>query len=67
MKLSLTQVLTLIFIILKLTKNIDWGWWWVLSPMWIIFGLGIFLYTIYFILTTPEERYIDKIKKQMKD
>lgn len=27
--------LTLIFITLKLTNNIDWSWWWVLSPLWI--------------------------------
>lgn len=25
-------VLGLIFITLKLTGNIDWSWWWVLSP-----------------------------------
>lgn len=28
-------MLTLIFITLKLTNNIDWSWWWVLSPLWI--------------------------------
>jgi hypothetical protein len=27
------QVLTLIFIILKLTNAIAWGWFWVLCPM----------------------------------
>ena len=30
--------LTLLFIGLKLTNQIDWSWWWVLSPIWIIFG-----------------------------
>jgi len=25
-----------IFIILKLTGVIDWSWWWVLSPIWIV-------------------------------
>lgn len=29
------SILTLIFITLKLTDNIDWSWWWVLSPAWI--------------------------------
>jgi hypothetical protein len=24
--------LTIVFITLKLTGNIDWSWWWVLSP-----------------------------------
>jgi len=28
-------LLTIAFIVLKLTNVIDWSWWWVLSPMWI--------------------------------
>jgi hypothetical protein len=28
-------LLTIVFIVLKLTGHIDWTWWWVLSPMWI--------------------------------
>ena len=28
-------LLTLVFIVLKLCKVIDWSWWWVLSPIWI--------------------------------
>jgi hypothetical protein len=27
--------LTLLFIGLKLTHQIDWSWWWVLSPLWL--------------------------------
>lgn len=27
--------LTLVFIILKLTGNIGWSWFWVLSPLWL--------------------------------
>ncbi|TWP23504.1 hypothetical protein ETU10_07210 [Apibacter muscae] len=26
--------LTIVFITLKLTKVIDWSWWWVLAPLW---------------------------------
>jgi len=29
-------ILTLIFIVLKLTGLIDWSWVWVLSPLWIL-------------------------------
>lgn len=29
------SALLLLFIALKLTGNIDWSWWWVLSPAWI--------------------------------
>lgn len=28
-------LLTIAFIVLKLTHFIDWSWWWVLSPIWI--------------------------------
>ena len=29
-------LLTILFIGLKLTHYIDWSWWWVLSPIWIV-------------------------------
>lgn len=29
------DLLTLAFIVLKLTGFIEWSWWWVLSPFWI--------------------------------
>jgi hypothetical protein len=32
---NITGILLIIFIVLKLTHNIDWSWWWVLSPLWI--------------------------------
>jgi hypothetical protein len=28
-------LLTIVFIVLKLTHVIDWSWWWVLAPSWI--------------------------------
>lgn len=28
-------LLTVAFIVLRLTGHIDWSWWWVLSPLWI--------------------------------
>ena len=34
-------VLFLVFLVLKLTGNIDWSWWWVTSPLWIPLTLGI--------------------------
>jgi hypothetical protein len=42
--------LTLVFIILKLTQQIDWSWWWVLSPLWIPLALvlGIAIIAIVF-------------------
>lgn len=28
-------LLTIAFVVLKLTKYIAWSWWWVLAPIWI--------------------------------
>lgn len=36
-------LLTIAFIILKLTGAITWSWWWVLAPLWISFGLWLAL------------------------
>lgn len=39
-------LLTVAFVVLRLTNVIDWAWYWVLSPLWIyavIFVLAAFL------------------------
>lgn len=48
--------LTLVFIVLKLTDQIDWSWWWVLSPLWIgliicLVILGICVFSVW--MLTP--------------
>jgi hypothetical protein len=48
--LSLTGVLFIIFLILKLTNNIDWSWWWVTSPLWIPLGLGLSIVVLVFVI-----------------
>ena len=35
--------LTLLFIALKLLGFIDWSWFWVLSPVWILILLAVFI------------------------
>jgi len=35
MQLSLTGVLFIVFLVLKLTHVIAWSWWWVFAPLWI--------------------------------
>ncbi|PZE66918.1 hypothetical protein [Curtobacterium sp. MCBD17_021] len=39
-------LLTIVFIVLKLTGAIAWSWWWVLSPLWISTGLAIVVFVI---------------------
>jgi len=36
--IGICTVLILIFLVLKLTGNIDWSWWWVFSPYWMCCG-----------------------------
>ncbi len=35
MKIEFLVLLTLVFMVLKLTHYIDWSWVWVLSPLWL--------------------------------
>jgi hypothetical protein len=39
-------LLTVAFIVLKLTGVITWSWWWVLSPLWIGFLLVVVILVI---------------------
>ena len=39
-------LLTIAFIVLKLTGYINWSWWWVLSPIWISVSIVIVLFVI---------------------
>lgn len=50
-------LLTLLFIGLKLTRYIDWSWWWVLSPVWIPFlGITAVVFVIAFVRAWKENR-----------
>lgn len=35
------ELLTLVFVVLKLLGKINWSWWWVLSPIWLSIGAAI--------------------------
>lgn len=44
--IGFSGMLTIAFIVLKLMNVIDWSWWWVLSPLWITFLLGLVITAI---------------------
>lgn len=44
-------LLTIVFIVLKLTNYIVWSWWWVLSPLWIPIALVIVIFLIVLIIS----------------
>jgi hypothetical protein len=48
-KFGWTQLLTVLFIALKLTKVIDWSWVWILSPLWIAFLLWLIFIVVFIV------------------
>lgn len=48
--LGFTGVLTITFIVLKLTGVIGWSWWWVLSPTWIPIAFWLSVMLIAFVV-----------------
>ena len=43
---GLGTVLFIVFLVLKLTRNIDWSWWWVTAPLWIPLLIAVLLLTV---------------------
>lgn len=41
--IGMPAILFSIFLVLKLTGHIDWSWWWVTSPLWIVAILYIII------------------------
>ena len=59
-------VLLIVFVVLKLTGNIAWSWWWVLSPIWISVILIVVL-AILFALVGRGRSYQIKKKRGNKN
>ena len=49
-------LLTIVFIVLKLTGVIAWSWLWVLSPLWIPFALVISIFVVFFLFFARKRR-----------
>ena len=49
--------LTILFIGLKLTDIIAWSWIWVLSPIWISFGVTIIALLVLWYLAKKDSKY----------
>ena len=59
--LGLGGVLTVIFVVLKLCGLIDWSWLWVLSPIWISFGL-VLMIVLFSVICLAISDWIDKME-----
>ena len=54
------EVVILLLIMLKLMKVINWSWWWVLAPVWLVLAIVVVAITVYCI------KYQD-FKDQLED
>jgi len=48
--MSFVGGLTILFIALKLLGVIGWSWLWVLSPLWISVGIGLFILVLFLLI-----------------
>lgn len=46
--MSVLSVLGIVFVILKLMGSINWSWWFVLAPFYIVFVTTIFVWGVAF-------------------
>lgn len=59
LKLGFCEILTLVFIVLKLCGVVTWSWWWVLAPIWIPIAL-LLLLLLLCIVWTASGNFIDR-------
>lgn len=48
---SVLDILLVIFVVLKVTGNITWSWWWVLSPIWIPIAALFAVFTVVLLIS----------------
>lgn len=61
--LSLTTVLLIIFIVLKLVGSIAWSWWWVLAPLWAPVAFWLIIIFSGLIIASVKALRYDKTKQ----
>lgn len=66
-KIGFLHLLTLAFIVLKLTGYIGWSWLWVLSPLWIYAVLVLSLNLMLAVWQVREEERSDKAWYEMME
>ena len=54
--IGFTGLLTIAFIVLKLTDVIAWSWWWVLSPLWIGAALAVVILLVLVLVAVVKTR-----------
>jgi hypothetical protein len=52
---SISTVVTIVFIVLKMTDYIDWSWWWIFSPTFIGIIFAVAMHWLFEITKSPWE------------
>lgn len=63
--MSFGKMLTVLFIGLKLTNNISWSWFWVLSPA--IISFIIMLFYIYLLTKKKNNNEVENLMEEVED
>jgi hypothetical protein len=48
--IGLAGAVFLVFLILKLMDKIDWSWWWVTSPLWLLPAIVLVVFLVVAVL-----------------
>ena len=46
------NLLFLVFLVLKLTKVIDWSWWWITAPLWGPISISLLFFVLVLLTVT---------------
>lgn len=59
-------LLTIVFIVLKLTHVIDWSWWSVTAPLWAPIMLVIAIWVLFFVTVFLWSMFVDYRNEQRR-
>lgn len=59
-------LLTIVFVVLKLTNYVTWSWWWVISPVWLSTSLVLTILLIVFIVKVSQAVNKEKKRKETR-
>lgn len=57
---SFSTILFFIFLVLKLTKVIDWSWFWVIFPLWGVIALLFFIVGLFLSIKAIKKAFFKK-------
>ena len=65
--IGLPGLVFIVFLVLKLTKVIDWSWWWVTAPLWGVIPIILIVVICQVIFLAIAKRKAEKRFKDFKN